>query len=148
MDPLWRAFLDLCVYNWLFILRGSTVISSYVSMETWLWPACVLVRTSCQSLWLSLFVSPGSQAFYVILWHVLNGISIHRSAMEIIPVSTMFCGDYPCEHYLLWRLSLWALLLYSMTHYDITMGSGIARDVHCSNELCCCYVYISWHHNA
>ncbi len=48
-------------------------------------------------------------------------------------------GDYPCEHYF-----LLALLLYSMIHYDITMGNDFARDVQCdvtmSND---CHVYIS-----
>ncbi len=39
-------------------------------------------------------------------------------------------GDYPCEHYFLWRLLLWALLLCAMTHYDITIGNDIVRDVH------------------
>ncbi len=40
-------------------------------------------------------------------------------------------GDYPCEYYCLWRLSLWALLLCSVTRCDITMGNDIARDIHC-----------------
>ncbi len=35
----------------------------------------------------------------------------------IVIVLTMFCGDLP----------LWALLLCSMTHYDITMGHDIAE---------------------
>ncbi len=46
------------------------------------------------------------------------------------------------------------------THYDITIGNDVARDVNCEItmgndaardvhcELWHCYVYISWHHNA
>ncbi len=30
-----------------------------------------------------------------------------------------------------WRLPLWAWLLCSMTHYDITLGTDVASDVHC-----------------
>ncbi len=35
-------------------------------------------------------------------------------------------ADYPGEDYFLLTLSLWALLLFSVTHYDITMGNYIA----------------------
>ncbi len=28
-------------------------------------------------------------------------------------------------------ITLWALLFCSMTHYDITIGNDVARDVHC-----------------
>ncbi len=34
----------------------------------------------------------------------------------------------PCSHYFLWRLPLCALLLCSMTHYDIKMGDDVAMD--------------------
>ncbi len=52
--------------------------------------------------------------------------------MVIINVSTTF----------FWRLLLCALFLCSKTHYDITMGHYIAKDVHCdttmSNEVAIC----------
>ncbi len=44
---------------------------------------------------------------------------------------TMFCGDYACVHYFLGRLRMCALLLCSMTYYDITMGNIITRNAHC-----------------
>ncbi len=47
---------------------------------------------------------------YAVLWMVLNVISIPRSP---------------------WRSPLSALLLCSMTHYDITMGNGVGRNIHC-----------------
>ncbi len=47
---------------------------------------------------------------YVILWPVFMWSPYPRSLIEITPVSTTFCGDYPCEYYFLWRLSLWTLL--------------------------------------
>ncbi len=60
-------------------------------------------------------------------------------------MSTTFCGDYPCEHYFSWRLPLCALFLYFMTHYDITMGNDIAKDIHCdvtmSNDMAMCTYY-------
>ncbi len=43
-------------------------------------------------------------------------------------------GDYPCEHFFLQvKLPLRALLLIlcSMTHYDITMGTDVTKDNHC-----------------
>ncbi len=33
-------------------------------------------------------------------------------------------GYYPCVHYFIWILPLWALLLSSITHYDITCPQG------------------------
>ncbi len=66
-------------------------------------------------------------------------------------------------HYILWRLPLYALLLCSMAHYDITMCNDIARDIHCditmgndiARDIHCDItmgndvprLYISWHHN-
>ncbi len=35
---------------------------------------------------------------------------------------TTFCGDYLGEHY----------CYVKITHYDITIGNGIARDTHCN----------------
>ncbi len=29
-------------------------------------------------------------------------------------------------------ITLWTLLFCSMTHYDITIGNDVARDVHCN----------------
>ncbi len=85
------------------------------------------------------------------LWCTITWISILISPMEITPVSTTFCWDYPCEHYFLWRLPLWALLLCSITHYDITMGNDIARNVHCditmSNDIAMCTYHDITMHN-
>ncbi len=59
-------------------------------------------------------------------------------------------GDYPSEHYSLWRLP--ALLLCYMTHYDITMGNNIAMDVHCnvtlSNLWRSCFVLVGKFHSS
>ncbi len=42
------------------------------------------------------------------------------------------CGDFKIDitdrHYFLWILPLCALLLCSMTHYDITMAHDVGRD--------------------
>ncbi len=51
---------------------------------------------------------------------------------HVISIYLISDGDYPCEHYFLWRLSLCALLLCSKTHYDITMGDDVVRDAHCN----------------
>ncbi len=37
-------------------------------------------------------------SFYSILWPIFYVISILRSLVEITPVSTTFCGDYPYKH--------------------------------------------------
>ncbi len=47
-------------------------------------------------------------------------------------ISLISDGNYPCVHYFLWRLPLCALLLCSMTHYDIKIGNNVARDTHCN----------------
>ncbi len=49
----------------------------------------------------------------------------------MIFISLICGGDHPCAHYFLWILPLCALLLCSMTHYDITMAHDVARDIHC-----------------
>ncbi len=58
---------------------------------------------------------------------------------------TTFCGDYPCVHYFMSTTSI-----FYMTHYDITMGNNIARDIHCdvtmSNEVAI-YAYITMYDN-
>ncbi len=43
------------------------------------------------------------------------------ACFHVISISLISNGDYPC-----------ALLLLSMTHYDITMGNDVARDAHCN----------------
>ncbi len=75
--------------------------------------------------------------------------------------TTTFCRDYHCVDYFLWGLPLCALLfvgitpvcttsIFYMTHYDITMGNNIARDIHCdvtmSNEVAI-YAYITMYDN-
>ncbi len=71
---------------------------------------------------------------------VLNGISISRSPVEITR-----------QHYFLWQLTLWALLLCFKTHYDITMANVIARDIHCdvtmSNDIAMCTYHGITMHN-
>ncbi len=47
---------------------------------------------------------------------------------HVISISLISNGDHPCAHYFLWILPLCALLLCSMTHYDITMAHDVARD--------------------
>ncbi len=44
--------------------------------------------------------------------------------------------DYPCVHYILWRLLLWTLLLCFMTQYYIAMGNNVARDAHWNITMC------------
>ncbi len=51
------------------------------------------------------------------------------ACFHVISISLIFSGDHPCAHYFLWILPLCALLLCSMTHYDITMGNDVVRDV-------------------
>ncbi len=41
----------------------------------------------------------------------------------MISISLISGGDYPCVQYVLWKLPLCALLLCSLTHYDITVGN-------------------------
>ncbi len=50
------------------------------------------------------------------------------ACFHVISIFLIPGGDYPCAHYFLWILPLCALLLSSMTHYDITMAHDIARD--------------------
>ncbi len=54
---------------------------------------------------------------YAIIWLVLTWSPYPWSLVEITPVLTTFCGYYP-----------YALLLCSVTHYDITMAHEVARD--------------------
>ncbi len=64
------------------------------------------------------------------------------ACFHVISISMIFDGDYPCAHHFMWRLPLSTLLLCSMTHYDITMGNNVARDIHCdvriSNDITMC----------
>ncbi len=58
------------------------------------------------------------QCHYAVLWLVFTWSPYPWSPVEITPVLTTF----------LWILPICALLLRSMTHYDITMGHDIVRD--------------------
>ncbi len=49
------------------------------------------------------------------------------SCFHMISISLISGGDHPCAHYFLWLLPLYALLLCSMTHHDITMAHDVAR---------------------
>ncbi len=49
-----------------------------------------------------------------------QNIHITRSPVEISYRAIRFVG-----------IKKWTLLLCSMTHYDITIGNDVARDVHC-----------------
>ncbi len=51
------------------------------------------------------------------------------ACFHVISTSLISGRDHPGAHYVLWILPLYALLLYSMTHYDITMGHDVVRDV-------------------
>ncbi len=50
------------------------------------------------------------------------------ACFHVISTSLISDGDHPCAHYFLWILPLCALLICSMTHYDITMGHDVVRD--------------------
>ncbi len=62
----------------------------------------------------------------LIEWHL--PLCRTMACFHVISISLISSGDHPCAHYLLWILPLCALLLCSMTHYDITMAHDIARD--------------------
>ncbi len=66
-------------------------------------------------------------------WVPLFSILCHAMACFcVISYIQISIGYYPCVHYFVWILSLWALLLSSIIHYDITMGNAVARDAHCN----------------
>ncbi len=50
------------------------------------------------------------------------------ACFHMISTSLISGGGHPCAHYFSWRLPLCALLLCSMTKYDTTMGTLVARD--------------------
>ncbi len=54
------------------------------------------------------------------------------ACFHMISISLIFDEDYRCAYYFLCRLPLCVLLVCSMTHYDITMGSDIAREANCN----------------
>ncbi len=57
----------------------------------------------------------------LLLWRIM-------ACFHMISISLISSGDHPCAHYFLWILPVCALLLCSMTHYDIRMAHAIARD--------------------
>ncbi len=57
------------------------------------------------------------------------------ACVHVISRSLISGGDHPCAHYFLWILPLCALLLCSMTHYDMTMAHDIARMPHCGTTM-------------
>ncbi len=57
--------------------------------------------------------------YYAVLWPVLKGISITRSPVDIPVRALLFVGISSGHNF-----------FCSMTHYDITIGKDVARDVH------------------
>ncbi len=56
-----------------------------------------------------------SDVDYPCAHYVLWILSLCALLFVITPVCTTFCGNHPCEHYVLWRLPLCALLFMDVT---------------------------------
>ncbi len=57
------------------------------------------------------------------------------ACFHMISISLISGGDHPCAHYVLWILPMCALLLCSMTLYDITMAHEVGRMPHCGTTM-------------
>ncbi len=78
----------------------------------------------CGSKWVShrkLGAETPSLAGRLLLCHTM-------ACFHVISISLISAGDHPCAHFFLWILPLCAQLLYSKTHYDITMVHDAVRD--------------------
>ncbi len=75
--------------------------------------------------------SKGRRSVKGIVWHRVSQLwPLHllcrtMACFHVISISLISGGDHPCAHYFLSILPLCALLLCSMTHYDITMGHDV-----------------------
>ncbi len=61
-------------------------------------------------------------------WLCASHLCRTMACFHLIAISVISSGDHPCAHYVLWMLPLCALLLCSMTHYDITMVHNVVMD--------------------
>ncbi len=80
-----------------------------------------------------------NQHLYAVLWPVLN------------PYPD-FWWRFRSEHYFLWGSHCGQYAFCSMTHYDITIGNDVARDVHCyiimsHDVVMCTYHDVTMHTN-
>ncbi len=80
--------------------------------------AMLMSNNICDYLWYWHCLQTPRLSFYAVLWLVFTWYPYPWSPVEITPVLTT------C----LWILPLCALLLCSMTHYDITMGHDVVRN--------------------
>ncbi len=74
-------------------------------------------------------ILPHSTPTQIALVNIKSYKLLHTMACFHVISTSMISGrDHPCAHYFLWILPLCALLLCSMTHYDITMDYDVVRD--------------------
>ncbi len=105
------------------LFKGLEIYIIHKSTCLFLWKLSVISIINIKwynAIQYSELIQTTVSVYYAVLWLVFTCYPYPWSLVEITLCS---------RHYDMWRLPLCALLLCSMTHYDITMGHDIANDV-------------------